>query len=75
MDSGKIVKYLRDQLNMTIAGGQDAAKGKIFRIGHLGYYDTMDMVTVWSGVEMALTNMGYKFEQGRGVAKVMEVVA
>ncbi|MDO8518665.1 MAG: alanine--glyoxylate aminotransferase family protein [Deltaproteobacteria bacterium] len=75
MDSGKIVKYLRDQLNMTIAGGQDAAKGKIFRIGHLGYYDGMDMITVWSGIEMALASMGYKFEKGKGVAKVMEVVS
>lgn len=75
MDSGKIVKYLRDQLNMTIAGGQDAAKGKIFRIGHLGYYDGMDMITVWSAIEMALTSMGYKFERGKGVAKAMEVLS
>ncbi len=74
MDSGKIIKYLRDQLNMTIVNGQDAAKGKIFRIGHLGYYDTMDMVTVWSGIEMALSSMGYKFEKGKGVAKIMEII-
>lgn len=73
MDAGKIVKYLRDELNMTIAGGQDSAKGKIFRIGHLGYYDEMDMITVWAGVEMALAKMGYKFEKGKGVAKAMEV--
>lgn len=75
MDSGKIVKYLRDQLNMTIAGGQDAAKGKIFRIGHLGYYDAMDMITVWSAIEMALSSMGYQFERGKGVAKAMEVLS
>lgn len=74
MDTGKIVKYLRDQLNMTIAGGQDDAKGKIFRIGHLGYYDAMDIITVWSAVEMALSNMGYKFTKGRGVAAAMEVL-
>ncbi|MBI4412013.1 MAG: alanine--glyoxylate aminotransferase family protein [Deltaproteobacteria bacterium] len=74
MDAGKIVKYLRDDLNMTIAGGQEAAKGKIFRIGHLGYYDEMDMITVWSGVEMALMKMGFRFEHGRGVAKAMEIV-
>lgn len=74
MDSGQIVKILRNDFNMTIAGGQDDAKGKIFRIGHLGYYDQMDMVTVWSAIEMALTKMGYKFELGKGVAKAMEVV-
>ncbi len=74
MDSGQIVKILRNDFNMTIAGGQDAAKGKIFRIGHLGYYDQMDMVTVWSAIEMALTKMGYKFELGKGVARAMEIV-
>ncbi len=73
MDAGQIVKILRNDFNMTIAGGQDAAKGKIFRIGHLGYYDAMDMITVWSGIEMALSKMGYKFEKGKGVAKMMEI--
>ncbi len=74
MDSGQIVKILRNDFNMTIAGGQDNAKGKIFRIGHLGYYDTMDMITVWSAIEMALSKMGYKFDLGKGVGKIMEVV-
>jgi len=75
IDSGKVVKYLRETLNMTIAGGQDDAKGKIFRIGHLGYYDGMDMISVWSGVEMALAKLGYKFEHGKGVAKAMEILS
>lgn len=74
VDSGKVVKILRDQFNMTIAGGQDAAKGKIFRIGHLGYYDAMDMITVWSAIEMALVKLGYKFEVGKGVAAAMTIL-
>lgn len=74
MDADKIVKFLRNELNMTITGGQDAAKGKIFRIGHLGYYDGMDIITVWSAVEMALKSMGYSFTQGAGVAKAMEIL-
>ena len=74
MDADKIVKFLRNELNMTITGGQDAAKGKIFRIGHLGYYDAMDIITVWSAVEMALKSLGYAFTQGAGVAKAMEIL-
>lgn len=73
-NGGAIVKYLRDKLNMTIAGGQEHAKGKIFRIGHLGYYDAMDMITVWSAIEMALTDVGYDFERGKGVAKAIEIL-
>lgn len=74
IDTGQIVKALRVDFNMTIANGQDDAKGKIFRIGHLGYYDAMDMITVWSAIEMALTKLGYKFEKGKGVAKMMEIL-
>ena len=33
---------LRDRANLTIAGGQDHLKGKIFRVAHLGYFDELD---------------------------------
>lgn len=75
MEAGKIVKGLRDQFNMTIAGGQDAAKGKIFRIGHLGYYDPMDMVSVLSAIEITLLKNGHKLELGKGVGAALKVLA
>lgn len=71
VDSSKVVKGLRDRFNMTIADGQDELKGKVIRIGHLGYYDQFDMITVWAAVEKQLHDLGYQFEQGRGVAKIM----
>jgi len=72
IDSGKIVKALRNEYNMTIANGQDQIKGKIFRIGHLGYYDMLDMVSVWAAVEKALFDNGHKFELGKGVAEIIK---
>jgi len=72
IDSGKIVKGLRDNINMTIANGQDHLKGKIFRIGHLGYYDMLDMVCVWSAIEKQLADLGYQFEMGKGVAEIIK---
>lgn len=72
IDSSKVVKGLRDRFNMTIADGQDHLKGKVFRIGHLGYYDQFDMITVWAAVEKQLSDLGYKFELGKGLAKIME---
>ncbi|MCP5463438.1 MAG: alanine--glyoxylate aminotransferase family protein [Deltaproteobacteria bacterium] len=71
IDSGKIVKRLRDDFNMTIANGQDHLKGKIFRIGHLGYYDLFDMITVWSAVEKTLADLGHSLQLGQGVAAIM----
>ncbi|OVE81383.1 class V aminotransferase [bacterium K02(2017)] len=72
IDSGKIVAGLRNHFNMTIANGQDDYKGKIFRIGHLGYYDMLDMATVWSAVEKQLSELGYQFELGKGVAEIIK---
>lgn len=74
VDSSKLVKGLRDRFNMTIADGQDEAKGKIFRIGHLGYYDLLDMVACWAAVERQLADLGYKFELGRGVAEIVKLM-
>ncbi len=75
MDAGVIVKGLRDQFNMTIAGGQAAAKGKIFRIGHIGYYDPMDTVNVISAVESVLIKNGYDLKPGTGVGAALEVIS
>ncbi len=44
IDAQKIVKILRDKHNLTIAGGQDQAKGKVFRIAHMGYIDKSDII-------------------------------
>jgi len=74
IDAGKIVKGLRDNFNMTIAGGQDAAKGKIFRIGHLGYYDPMDIVSALSAVEITLARLGHSIQLGKGVGAALEVL-
>jgi aspartate aminotransferase-like enzyme len=74
VDSSKLVKGLRDKFNMTIADGQDDAKGKIFRIGHLGYYDMLDMVSCWAAVERQLSDLGYKFEMGKGVAEIIKLM-
>lgn len=74
MDAGKIVKTLKNKFNMTIAGGQDQAKGKIFRIGHLGYYDPMDILNALAGVESALIEHGHKIQPGVGVGAALQVL-
>ena len=74
MDAQKVYKVLQTKYNMTIAGGQDAAKGKIFRIAHLGYFDDLDIVTVVSAVELALAELGHKFTLGSGVGAALQVL-
>jgi aspartate aminotransferase-like enzyme len=67
VDGGKLVKLLKSEYGITIAGGQDHLKGKIFRIGHLGYFDRFDIMTTLAGVEMVLSELGYPVTLGIGV--------
>ncbi|MFQ5441956.1 MAG: pyridoxal-phosphate-dependent aminotransferase family protein [Thermodesulfobacteriota bacterium] len=74
VDGAAFVKYMRDDMGVTMAGGQDHLKGKIFRIAHLGYTDTFDMIIALSAIEMALKKFGYGVEFGRGVAAAEEIL-
>lgn len=74
IDGQLIYKTLREKYGITAAGGQDKAKGKIFRLAHLGYSDTFDIITAIAAVEMTLRTLGYPVEFGRGVAKVQEIL-
>jgi aspartate aminotransferase-like enzyme len=74
LDTGKLVKQLRDKYGVAIQGGQDAVKGKIFRVAHLGYFDTFDILTSVAAIEMALSDLGVKITHGSGIAAAEEVL-
>lgn len=74
VDGGKLVKDLRDNYGVTFAGGQDDLKGKIIRIAHLGYFDSFDMITAISAIEMALAKHGHAVRMGEGVAAAQKVL-
>ncbi len=63
-----------ERFGITVAGGQDQAKGKIIRIAHLGYYNRLDVIMVISALEMLLKEMGHRFELGAGVKAAEEVL-
>ena len=68
LDSEKLCKHLFKQYGIKLVGGQDAAKGKIFRIAHLGYFDDFDMLIVIGAIERGLKDLGASVELGRGLA-------
>ncbi len=68
VDSEKLVKHLFKQYGIKLVGGQDAAKGRIFRIAHLGYFDDYDMLVVIGAIERGLHDLGAKIELGAGLA-------
>ena len=74
VDGGKLVKYLRDEMGVTMAGGQDHLKGKIVRVAHLGYFDTFDIIIAIASLEMALSKLGHKVAFGAGVAAAQQIL-
>jgi aspartate aminotransferase-like enzyme len=68
VDSEKLTKHLFKQYGIKLVGGQDAAKGRIFRIAHLGYFDDFDMLVVIGAVERGLHDLGAKVQLGAGLA-------
>ena len=72
IDSGELVLLLRDRHGVTLAPGQGELKGKIFRIGHIGYYDVFDITTALAAVELALVELGADVERGIAVTSALE---
>jgi aspartate aminotransferase-like enzyme len=73
IDGLALLTKLERQYGLKLAGGQDQLKGKIVRLGHLGYIDQFDVLAALSGVELVLREMGFPVEPGRGVAAAQQV--
>ncbi len=65
---------LIEKFGITLVGGQDKLKGKIVRIGHMGYNDELDVVAALAGLEMVLAELGHEFEPGAGVSAAQRVL-
>jgi aspartate aminotransferase-like enzyme len=57
---------------MTIANGQGDLKGKIFRLGHIGWFDVFDITTQIAAVELVLAELGADVERGTAVTAALE---
>ncbi len=60
LDIGKMRQILVDEHEVVIAGGQQKLKGKIFRIGHLGWVNEDDVKAVISALREALPKAGFR---------------
>ncbi|MBI4744185.1 MAG: alanine--glyoxylate aminotransferase family protein [Actinobacteria bacterium] len=73
VDGKALVKMMTNKYGITIAGGQDHLAGKIFRVGHLGYFERFDILTTLAGLEMCLCELGYRFDLGSGTTAAEKV--
>jgi aspartate aminotransferase-like enzyme len=73
IDPKQITTMMRVEYGITIAGGQGKVKGKIFRIGHCGYFQRSDIISTIDALESVLERLGYKLEKGAGVLAAQKV--
>lgn len=75
VDAEKIRSVMKKRFDIALAGGQDHLKGKIFRIGHLGFVCDRDILTAFAALEGTLQELGYEnFTPGAGVAAAAKVI-
>lgn len=76
VEAEQIRTILKKKFDIAVAGGQDHLKGKIFRIGHLGFVSDRDILSCIASLEAALRELGYEgFTPGAGVAAAVRVFA
>ncbi len=64
----QIVAAMLERYGAQLSGGQGALKPHIFRIGHIGYVDDLDLFGVLAALEVVLAERGHPVSAGAGVA-------
>ena len=76
VEAEKVRSLLRQKYDIAVAGGQDDFKGKIFRIGHLGFVSDRDVLSAIAALESVLQELGYpNLKAGAGVTAAAKVLA
>ena len=74
IDPAAIRKALLDNFSVVVAGGQGKFKETVFRIGHLGYVQPLDLLAVLAALEMTLIRLGMPLELGQGVKAAQQII-
>jgi aspartate aminotransferase-like enzyme len=75
IDSEKILATYSTSHNITIAGGQGEMKGKVFRLGHMGYVAEFDVITALAALEQVLQELGHAVDFGASVSAAQKIFA
>ncbi len=75
VDSGVIVKELKNRFGVTITNGQGEMKGKLFRIAHLGFFDYMDTIALIGALEHVVSTKLKlpHFQWGKGLIAAQQL--
>jgi serine---pyruvate transaminase len=67
-DADTICDRIRADFGCVLAPGQGPLKGRVFRIGHFGYFSELDIIRGLAALEMTLERLGHPVKRGAAVA-------
>jgi len=73
-DADRFRRIVLERFDMSLGTGLGKLAGKLFRIGHLGYFNDLTLAGTLAGVEMGLALAGVPHRAG-GVQAAMEYLA
>ncbi|HUZ97922.1 MAG TPA: alanine--glyoxylate aminotransferase family protein [Gaiellaceae bacterium] len=71
-DAAEVISGVRNRFGITLASGQGDLKGKIFRIGHIGWFDVFDITTALAAIEIVLAELGADIDRGVAVTAALD---
>lgn len=72
VEPSRVIELMRDRFGVMLSGGQGSMKGKIIRVGHLGYFDFLETLGTIGCLELALLEAGAFLELGSGPRAALE---
>ncbi len=76
VDDGTVRKTLLERFGIEIGGGLGAFKGKVWRIGLMGYASrNANVLLLLTALEQILAEQGHRFDKGASIAAANEVYA
>ena len=73
VDADRVVERFATSHNITIDGGRGPTKGKIFRIGHMGYVADFDVISALAALEQVLYELGQPVDFGAGLRAAQKI--
>jgi serine---pyruvate transaminase len=73
IDGKQLVRGIFREQGIQVAGGQGEMEGRIFRIGHCGYFDAYDIIATIAATELTLEALDFPVELGKGVGAAQRV--
>lgn len=67
-DSDDFIRHANQRLDMSLGMGLGDVKGTVFRIGHLGSLNELELLGGLAGLEMMLAEFGVPITLGAGIA-------